>query len=87
MVSSQAQHAAAIVIPHEPTVPSGKVLQVWCLNGDAATSAGLFTPAQGHAYEMLQCTPSAGQRVGVTVEPAGGSAHPTTKPIALIPIA
>ncbi|WP_375401231.1 anti-sigma factor domain-containing protein [uncultured Amnibacterium sp.] len=83
---SDQQRTAAVVLAGERAVPSGKVLQVWCLDGDTATSAGIYQPAQGHTYDMLQCFPQSGDRVGVTVEPAGGSKQPTTTPIATIPL-
>lgn len=84
---SDHQHTAAVVLAGERTVPSGKVLQVWCLAGGSTTSAGVYQPAPGHTYEMLQCSPKTGDRVGVTVEPAGGSKQPTSTPIATIPLA
>lgn len=83
---SDQQHSAAVVLAGQRAVPSGKVLQVWCLDGGSATSAGVYQPAQGHTYEMLQCSPQSGDRVGVTVEPAGGSEQPTTAPIATVPL-
>lgn len=83
---SDQQRTAAVVLAGERAAPSGKVMQVWCLDGDTATSAGVYQPAQGHTYEMLQCFPQSGDRVGVTVEPAGGSKQPTTEPIATVPL-
>lgn len=77
---------AAVVLAGERTIPSGKVLQVWCLQGGSTTSAGIYQPAPGHTYEMLQCSPHSGDRVGVTIEPAGGSKQPTMRPIATVPL-
>lgn len=77
---------AAVVLAGERTVPSGKVLQVWCLEGGSTVSAGIYHPETGETYEMLQCSPHSGDQVGVTVEPAGGSRQPTTKLIATIPL-
>lgn len=77
---------AAVVLTGERTVPSGKVLQVWCLEGGSTVSAGIYHPETGSTYEMLQCAPHSGDQVGVTIEPAGGSKQPTTKPIATVPL-
>ena len=45
-------------------------------------SAGLLRPATGgHTAPVLAAGLQAGDQVGVTVEPAGGTAQPTTTPI------
>jgi Anti-sigma-K factor rskA, C-terminal len=49
--------------------------------------AGLLQPdATGHVPLRVATVPGGANRVGLTVEPAGGSAQPTTTPIAVLPL-
>ena len=65
-------------------LPSDKAYELWYINGDGvATSAGLY---HGDAnWVVLDGTMTAGDVVGVTVEPRSGSEQPTTTPIVAIP--
>ena len=67
--------------------PAGHSLQMWVVSGATATSAGLFDPPAGQNYEVMKGALDSKQRVAVTVEPRGGSAQPTTKPIVVLPTA
>ncbi len=62
------------------TSPSdSEVLQMWVIDDDGATSAGLVEdPTQP---DLLDVPVPAGAAVGVTVEPAGGSDQPTSDPV------
>ena len=52
-----------------------------------ATSAGLLTRlADGTTVPVLASGLAAGDRIGVTVEPAGGTSKPTTSPVVLVPL-
>ena len=51
------------------------------------TSAGVFRPtADGDAAVALPAGVLDAAAVGLTVEPAGGSRAPTTKPVLAIPV-
>ncbi|MGN6446155.1 anti-sigma factor domain-containing protein [Amnibacterium sp.] len=76
---SSSEHRTAVVLSGVK-VPSGKVLQLWSVRGSTITSAGLYEPG-GQKYVLLTGTPSSGESLAVTVEPQGGSAQPTTRPI------
>lgn len=78
---SKSQHGTAVQLTGA-TAPSGKVLQLWSVRNGVATSAGLYD--DGQHYALISGTPSAGESLAVTVEPGGGSAHPTTQPIVRI---
>ena len=53
----------------------------------AITSAGLLPPAKdGQTPPVLATGVVKGDALGLTVEPAGGSAQPTTKPILALPL-
>jgi anti-sigma-K factor RskA len=81
---SPSLHKSAVVLKDVATVPADKVLQLWYIDGTKITSAGLFTPSGDQKFEMLTRVPKSGEKVGVTVEPAGGSKQPTTAPIAVL---
>jgi hypothetical protein len=62
-------------------LPAGRVYQAWVMSpaGDAR-SAGLLAGTQ-----LLASAVTSGDRIGITVEPAGGTTKPTTTPIAVVP--
>jgi anti-sigma-K factor RskA len=64
------------------SLPAGKVYQAWFIRpGAAPTPAPVFVPdANGDASVELPVGAEKGLTVAVTVEPAGGSKAPTTKP-------
>jgi anti-sigma-K factor RskA len=71
-----------------PVLASSKVYQLWLIGPSGATSAGLLAEAsQGRTAPVLASGLVPGDEVGVTVEPAGGTRQPTTKPIVLIKVA
>jgi anti-sigma-K factor RskA len=72
-----------------PAQPGSKVYQLWLMHANgSATSAGLLSLApDGSTVPVLASGLVPGDRVGVTVEPAGGTARPTTTPIVVIPVA
>lgn len=68
-----------------PAAPAGKTYEAWVIPvGQSPRPAGLF---HGGASTNLALTSGLPRRavVAVTVEPAGGSAHPTSKPIVSTP--
>src|SRR6185369_2561059 len=70
-----------------PALPPGKVYQLWLIGKPAITSAGLLPPAKdGRTPPVLATGVVKGDTLGLTVEPAGGSAQPTTKPILALPL-
>ncbi len=80
-------NTAVVNMPKLPAPPAGKTYQVWVLSGQKATSAGLVTPAADGTVPAVTTPVHAGNTaVGVTVEPAGGSAQPTSAPIWVVPL-
>jgi anti-sigma-K factor RskA len=61
--------------------PAGKTYEAWVMHGQVAVPAGLF---KGGGTLTLKLTAPAkpGDVIAITVEPAGGTKAPTTKPIA-----
>lgn len=83
LYTSKSQGGSAIVVKGVE-VPAGHVLQVWSMQGGRIESAGLY--ASGDHYRVIAHEPVAGERIAVTVEPAGGSKQPTTTPIVALPV-
>jgi anti-sigma-K factor RskA len=70
-----------------PAAPSGKVYQVWRIDKNSTiSSAGLLKLANGAGQSVVDGV-GKGDTVAISVEPAGGSRQPSTKPIVAIPVA
>jgi anti-sigma-K factor RskA len=67
-----------------PSVAPDRTYQLWIISPGSTTSAGLL--GRGHAAQLLVPAVRPGDAIGVTVEPAGGSAQPTTPPLVTIPV-
>jgi anti-sigma-K factor RskA len=64
-----------------PKLGARQVYQIWAVHDGAMNSAAVLKdPAAGAAMDM----PGAGTQVAITIEPAGGSQQPTTKPIVTV---
>ena len=73
---------SAVLVDDLPVLPSDQDYQLWYINGEGMASAGTFeSNGGGTAWRVLDGTMHAGDQVGVTVEPNGGSDQPTTAPI------
>lgn len=76
---------SALVANDLPPLPDDKTYELWYLRDGEAIPAGTMTPADsGSTWRVLTGDMAAGDAVGVTVEPSGGSKQPTTKPIVAI---
>jgi anti-sigma-K factor RskA len=66
-------------------LPPSEVYELWFL-GKTARPAGLLPPPTraGRTPPVLASGLAVGDKVGVTVEPAGGSSSPTTTPIVVL---
>jgi anti-sigma-K factor RskA len=81
------RHELAVVTTGLPALPPGKVYQLWLIGKPAIVSAGLLPPARdGQTPAVLATGVVKGDTLGLTVEPAGGSAQPTTTPILALPL-
>ena len=78
-----------VVVHRLPALPAGKVYQMWTLAKGAktVTPSVTFTPDEhGSAVVIVPASEANTAATAISVEPAGGSQQPTTKPIAVIPI-
>ena len=82
VVVSQSRHALVLTTSGLPVLPAAKVYEVWFMAPGRNRPAGLLSsPTGGRTAPLLADGLAAGDRIGVTVEPAGGTARPTTTPI------
>jgi anti-sigma factor RsiW len=72
---------ASLVVAHLQAAPSGKTYEAWVMRGTSAAPAGLFRGGSQTTVVPLSRRVPPGSRVGVTLEPAGGSAQPTGTPL------
>jgi len=72
---------AALVLSDLRAAPAGKTYEAWVIDGGTAVPAGLFHGGGGMTYVAIGRHVPTGATVGVTIEPAGGSSRPTTKPL------
>ena len=82
VVSSQSRHAMIITTAGLPALAGGKVYEVWFMAPGRIREAGLLPqPGTGRTPPLLASGLTRADRIGVTVEPAGGTRQPTTTPI------
>jgi anti-sigma factor RsiW len=82
VVTSAALRESVVSATGMAALPSGRVYQAWVMTpAGGARSVGLLQGTQ-----LLASAVRAGDRIGITVEPAGGASRPTTVPIAVLPV-
>ncbi|MFI5755811.1 anti-sigma factor domain-containing protein [Streptomyces sp. NPDC051569] len=84
VVVSREQNKAAFIASGMPKPPGGKVYQLWYNDGGTMRGAGLLDPTGGSDAVLMAGPVGAASGMGITVEPAGGSARPTSAPLALM---
>jgi len=76
---------SAVVVDELPEPPSGMTYQLWYIDKESADPAGTFVPTgNGKTIHVLDGVMKAGDIVGITIEPAGGSTKPSGAPIVTI---
>ena len=82
VVLSYAQQKMIFTSSGLPRLPNAKVYELWLLSTGSAVPAGLLPqPSDGKSAPVLASGLTSADKVGVTVEPAGGTGSPTTTPI------
>lgn len=84
LIWSDSLGASAIVTDGVAPAPTGRTYQLWYIRDGHATSAGLMPSTGARPWAVLTGSLRPGDTVGMTVEPAGGSSQPTTKPVAVL---
>jgi len=76
---------SAIIVDDLPALGDDQDYQLWYIGAAGPVPAGTFdSDGSGTVWRVLDGTMTAGDTVGVTVEPKGGSDKPTTDPIVAI---
>jgi anti-sigma-K factor RskA len=85
VLASHARDQAVLLVADLPAPPAGHTYQAWLIGGTGQPrSAGLVALDPGTGAPPLEFSGLAGaSKVGLTVEPAGGSPQPTTTPVVL----
>ena len=87
-VTSARAHEAVITTARVPPLPQTRVYQLWVMTPTgAARSAGLLKgTSAGTVTPVLASGVLPGDRLGITIEPAGGTRQPTTTPVVIMPV-
>ena len=82
LVWSEDKASAALIVDGLKPLPDEKVYELWYIGESGPRAAGTFTVDEsGQTWRVLEGRMQAGDLVGVTIEPKGGSKQPTTDPI------
>jgi anti-sigma-K factor RskA len=83
LIWSDSLKSSALLADGLDKLSTSKTYELWYIHDNTATPAGTFS-ATGSSLQsvVLSGKMTKGATVGVTIEPAGGSTSPTTKPIA-----
>ncbi|MFJ5269559.1 anti-sigma factor domain-containing protein [Streptomyces sp. NPDC088358] len=84
VVVSASRDEAVFISSGMAKPPSGKVYQLWFDDAGSMRSAGLMDPHRTSEAVLLDGNLAKASGMGITVEPAGGSARPTSAPLALL---
>lgn len=79
-------NSSAVFLNDIPQLASSEDYELWYINDNGdARSAGLFSPdSVDGGWQVLDGDMNPGDKIGLTVEPAGGSKQPTTDPVLLV---
>jgi anti-sigma-K factor RskA len=85
VVSSAARGKAVVAGSGVAALPGSRTYELWTMGARGVRPAGLVRPVSaGRIAPRVVTVPPGADRVGVTVEPAGGSPQPTTAPITVL---
>lgn len=85
LVWSNTLLSSALIVDGLAPLPADRTYELWYINDAGARPAGTFGVVDsGSTWRVLDGTMKAGDTVGVTVEPRGGSDAPTTDPVVVI---
>jgi anti-sigma-K factor RskA len=69
---------AVLTVSDMPPLASDKVYQVWFINGNTPTGAGLFSPNPDGSWSgLVHGDVNGAQKIAISIEPLGGSLTPT----------
>ena len=80
---SDSMGKAVLVTEKMPPPPKGMVYQLWLDQPSSGMVSAGVMPVKEDQTVMLEGDAATAEAAGITIEPEGGSEHPTSKPIAL----
>lgn len=80
-ITSRDRGVAVLLTSDIPDPPEGHTYQAWVLGSNETRSAGLLEHGRTAAHQLAVHDIKQGNKLGITVEPDGGSAQPTTDPL------
>ncbi|GAA3013320.1 anti-sigma factor [Streptosporangium longisporum] len=83
VVVSRSQDRLVVVPSGLAGLPEDRTYQMWRMGSARTTSAGTMRPGEGASAVVIDDIAQTAQ-VGVTIEPAGGSAQPTSTPLLVL---
>lgn len=86
VVYSRERNAAVFSSSGLADLPSDRVYQLWAIGPSGATSEGLLDYSNGRTEAAVAQSLAGAESLGVTAEPAGGSAAPTSDPLLVVPL-
>jgi anti-sigma-K factor RskA len=85
VVMSHHDRALVLTTARLPVLPTGMRYQVWVMGRNRVRPAGMLPePHQGMTAPVVVTGVAAGDRVGLSVEPASGSPRPTSAPVLMV---
>jgi hypothetical protein len=85
VVMSHRDHALVLTTAMLPALPAGQRYQVWLMGPRRTRAAGMLpAPHRGMTAPMIVSGVAAGDMVGLTAEPASGSAVPSSMPVLML---
>lgn len=84
VVWSNSEHKAAVRV-HNADMPANKDLQLWIVDSKKrAVDAGVMSASTSDGWYLLNGKLEAGDSIAATIEPKGGSKHPTSDPVFVV---
>jgi len=85
VVMSHRDHALVLTTAMLPALPAGHRYQVWLMGPRRTRAAGMLpVPHRGMTAPVVVSAVAPGDMVGLTVEPASGSAVPSSAPVLML---
>jgi Anti-sigma-K factor rskA len=86
VISSRSDNEVVFSASDLPALPPGKAYQLWFVDKAAIRPGPVFTPTDGSVPGGVAAQLDSARYIAMTVEPATGSAQPTSTQVLLLPL-